>query len=533
MQGGCFEMQRNWLSLTWILGSLLWVSVAGGQPLESPSTPTGKAASPPATSSPSFIAASSPSDQVVVTSFSLQINGKTLQYNASAGYLPLKTEDGKTTAKMFFIAYHLSQPGQSVEERPITFSFNGGPGSSSVWLHLGVLGPKRVLMGDQGELLAPPFRLVANDASLLPTSDLVFIDPVSTGYSRPAEAGKPSDFHGVQQDVQSVAEFIRLYLTQHKRWASPKFVIGESYGTTRAAALSLHLADRHGIYLNGVMLVSAVLNFQTVRFDEGNDMPHILYLPSYTATAWYHKKLPNDLQSDLKKALAEAEAFAEGAYATALLKGSKLTRDERRTIAQQVARLTGLSEEYVLQSNLRINNMFFMKELLRGEGKTVGRFDSRLVGADASGVGQSFDFDPSYSTVLGPYAQTLNHYLRHDLKYENDLPYEILTSRVQPWDYSLAQNRYLNVAADLRKAMTKNPHLKLYVGSGYYDLATPYFATDFTLNHLGYRGNLQERIIKAYYPAGHMMYIQLESLQKMGKDLADFVQSASQPVKAR
>ncbi len=473
-----------------------------------------------------------PLEKPILTEHTIQLTGQPFTYQSSAGYMPIKSEDGKTTAQIFYIAY-THGPASNNNTRPITFSFNGGPGSSSVWLHLGVLGPKRVVMGEQGELLKPPFKLVPNEYSLLQHSDLVFIDPVSTGYSRTTEAGKPTDFHGVKQDVQSVAEFIRLYLVHNNRWASPKFVIGESYGTTRAAALALHLADQHGIYLNGIMLVSAILNFQTARFEEGNDMPYILYLPSYTATAWYHKKLPADLQSDFKKTLAEAEAFAEGPYATALLKGNKLSRDEKRQIAQQVARLTGLSEEYVLQTNLRINSMFFMKELMRSEGKTVGRFDSRITGIDASGVGQAFDYDPSYSTVLGPYAQTINHYLRTELHYNNDLPYEILTNKVQPWDFSSAQNRYLNVAVDLRQAMTKNPHLQLFVASGYYDLATPYYAMDYTINHLSYRSNLHERVTKAYYPAGHMMYIQTESLKKLSKDLADFVRAVQAEPKGK
>jgi carboxypeptidase C (cathepsin A) len=462
------------------------------------------------------------------TQHTITLNGTKLEYKATAGTLTLKDDAGKPTASVFFIAY--TKAGvEDLRKRPITFAFNGGPGSSSVWLHLGALGPKRVPVGDVGESVAPPYRLVENESTLLDLTDLVFIDPVSTGYSRPAPGQDAKQFHGVQEDVQSVGEFIRLYVTRFQRWPSPKFLAGESYGTTRAAGLVAHLQDRDGMDFNGVVLVSSVLNFETLRFDEGNDLPYILYLPSYTATAWYHKKLSAELQADLRKTLAEAEQFAEGDYTLALMKGSKLTPEARKEAAHKLARYTGLSEDYVLRSNLRIEAMRFMKELLRGERRTAGRYDSRFTGTDLDAVGEQSEYDPSYAAVQGPYTATFNAYVRSELKYERDLPYEILTGRVQPWNFGNARNRYLNVAGSLRQAMTKNRDLRVFVASGHYDLATPFAATDYTFDHLGLDAGLADHVTMAYYEAGHMMYLHKPSLQKLKKDLAAFYRSAVRP----
>jgi carboxypeptidase C (cathepsin A) len=452
------------------------------------------------------------------------LNGAKLEYTATAGTLVLKEEDGKPTAGVFFVAYTKEAADRS--RRPITFTFNGGPGSSSVWLHLGAFGPKRVLMKPDGEPLPPPYRLVDNDLTLLDLTDLVFIDPVSTGYSRPAPGVSGKQFHGVQEDIQSVGEFIRLYTTRFNRWESPKFLAGESYGTTRAAALVGYLQDRLGMNFNGVLLVSSILDFQTARFDEGNDLPFVLFLPTYTATAWYHKKLSPDLQSDLRKTLDEAEQFALGEYASALLQGSRLPAEARDRIARKVALYTGLTEDYVRRANLRIEIQRFCRELLRKEGRTVGRFDSRLMGRDLNDVGERPEYDPSYAAIQGTYTATLNDYVRRELGFKSDLPYEILTSRVQPWDFGTAKNRYLNVAPSLRQAMTKNPALRVFVANGYYDLATPYFATEHTFHHLGLAPELAKHVTMGYYEAGHMMYIHRESHVRLRKDLATFLQSA-------
>lgn len=459
------------------------------------------------------------------TRHSIVIKGDKLDYTATAGNLLLKEEDGKVKASIFFIAY--TRDGvKDMKKRPVTFTFNGGPGSSSVWLHLGAFGPKRVHMTDKGEPLPPPYRLVDNEETLLDVTDLVFIDPPSTGFSRIAPGEKHKDFHGVNEDVKAVGEFIRLYTTRQRRWDSPKFLAGESYGTTRAAALSGYLQDQLGMNLNGIMLVSAVLNFMTIRFDDGNDLPYILYLPTYTATAWYHKKLGTELQADFRKALDEAEKFAMTDYTLALMKGSKLKSTETKEIAGKVARLTGLNTEFVMRSNLRVPIFRFTKELLRGERRSVGRFDSRYKGIDRDAAGESPDYDPSYAAIQGTYTATLNQYLRNELKFESDSPYEILTGRVQPWNFETATNRYLNVSGSLRAAMTKNPHLKVFVANGYYDLATPYFATEYTFNHLGLDPSLAGNIMMENYAAGHMMYVHRASHERFKRDLAKFVQAA-------
>ena len=436
-----------------------------------------------------------------------------------------KSDGEKAKASVFFVAYTLDDVGD-IAKRPITFSFNGGPGSSSVWLHLGVLGPRCVETDQQGNLLQPPYRLVENQYSMLDQTDLVFIDPVSTGFSRVVQGEDAKQFHGFKKDIESIGDFIRLYTTRYQRWVSPKFLIGESYGTTRAAGLSGYLQERHGLYLNGIMLISSVLDFQTIRFMNGNDLPYALYLPSFTATAWYHNLLDESLQTDLHRALQEVEAFAFGEYTVALMKGTDLPEGERQEITRKLVRYTGLPIDYIERTDLRVNIMRFCKELLRHQGKTVGRFDSRFTGLDRDSAGERFEYDPSYANILGPYTATLNDYLRSQLKFESDLAYEILTDRVHPWNYDTHQNQYVNVTDTLRKAMTTNPYLKVFVASGYYDLATPYMATRYTFNHLGLDKSLRENVSMSFYEAGHMMYVHRQSLIQLKEDLAGFMQLA-------
>jgi carboxypeptidase C (cathepsin A) len=467
-----------------------------------------------------------PKEKTVKTRHTVVIDGQEIAYTATAGTLVLKDEEDKPKASLFYVAY--TRTGvEDVAQRPITFSFNGGPGSSSVWLHLGVVGPRRVQMEPEGGQLQPPFKLVDNEYSLLDVTDLVFIDPVSTGYSRAYPLEEAKQFHGVEQDIKSVGEFIRLYTTRARRWASPKFLIGESYGTTRAAGLSGHLQNEVGMYLNGIMLVSSVLNFQSIRFALGNDLPYILFLPTYTATAWYHQRLPDDLQQqDLRAVVAEAKAFAEKEYALALMQGVRLPDEERQRIVAQLARYSGLSETYIEQTNLRINIHRFVKELLRDERRTIGRFDARFKGIDRDAAGEHHEYDPSYAIILGAYTAMLNDYVRSELRFKSDLPYEILTGNVQPWDYSKFQNQYVNVAETLREAMTQNPFLQVFVGNGYYDLATPFFATEYTFDHLELDPSLQDHITMDYYEAGHMMYLHQPSLAKLKADLARFLTAA-------
>jgi carboxypeptidase C (cathepsin A) len=468
-----------------------------------------------------------PEEKVVQTKHSIKIGGQEIKYTATAGTILLKLEDGTPKASIFYVAYTKDDVSDA-SQRPITFSFNGGPGSSSVWLHLGLLGPRRVQMGDAGALLPPPYKLVDNDVSLLDISDLVFIDPVSTGYSRAVPGETPQQFHGVTPDVESVADFIRLYTTRNKRWSSPKFLAGESYGTTRAAGLSGYLQQRYGMYLNGIVLISSILNFETAEFDAGNDLPYILYLPTYTAIAWYHKKLPADLQSgDVQKAVDESRKFAVGEYADALMTGDALPAARRAEITQKVARLTGLSPDYIDRTNLRIEIQRFTKELLRSERRTIGRIDARFTGIDRDAAGERPEFDPSIAAIIGPYSGMLNNYVRNDLKFDSDLPYEVLTGRVRPWSYAPYENRYVNVAETLRSAMTQNPFLHVFVAKGYYDLATPFFAADYTFDHLGLDPTLRGHLSGAYYEAGHMMYVHPPSLAKLKADIAQFIKSST------
>jgi len=414
-----------------------------------------------------------PEEKTVQTKHTIRIGGQEIKYTATAGTIILKLEEGTPKASVFFVAYTKDDVGDFAK-RPVTFTFNGGPGSASIWLHLGAFGPRRVEMGDAGALLPPPYKLVDNESSLLDLTDLVFIDPVSTGYSRAVPGEAQKQFHGIQEDIESVGDFIRLYATRNRRWTSPKFLAGESYGTTRAAGLSGYLQGRYGMYLNGIILISSILNFQTAEFDRGNDLPYILYLPSYTAIAWYHKKLAPDLQSDFQKALNEAETFASVEYADALMAGDHLSAERRTQIAQKLARLTGLSTEYIERSNIRVEIQRFDKELLRNERRTVGRLDGRFTGIDEDAAGARPDYDPSLAAIVGPFTATFNDYVRGDLKFDSDLFYEFLTPRVRPWSYVPYENRYVNVAETLRSAMTENPFLRVFVAKGYYDLATPF-----------------------------------------------------------
>lgn len=461
-------------------------------------------------------------EEPIVTQHEVIIGGEKIAYTATTGQLPLLDDEGKVKAKIFFVAY--TKDGVAdLAERPIMFAFNGGPGSSSVWLHMGALGPKRVKLGDEGEAVAPPGSYVDNEYSWLDLTDLVFIDPVTTGYSRAVEGESDKQFHGLNEDIRAVGSFIRLYATRYKRWGSPKYLAGESYGTTRAAGLATHLQDQLGMFLNGIVLVSPVLNFQTLSFDTGNDLGYPLFLPTYTATAWHHRKLPPNLQADFRRAVQESEAFAGGDYVVALARGDELSPAEQAALADRLASLTGLSREFIVRAKFRVKPFHFMKELLRTEGRTVGRLDSRFTGIDRDGVGANPDYDASYPVIQGPYTSALNRYVREDLKFESDLNYEILTGRVQPWSYASHQNRYAETAESLRGAMTKNPSLRVLVTSGYFDLATPHFAARYTMNHLGLDPSLRANIGQTHYGAGHMMYIRVEDLKNLKADVATFM----------
>jgi carboxypeptidase C (cathepsin A) len=462
----------------------------------------------------------------VVTKHELRLaGGRVLRYSVTTGLMPLKSDTGEVEARVFFMAYTLDRTG-GPETRPLMFSFNGGPGSSSVWLHLGALGPKRVKMRTDGAMPSPPYRLVDNEYTWLDDTDLVFIDPVGTGYSRPAKPELGKKYWGVQGDIESVGEFIRLYLTRHERWASPLFLVGESYGTTRAAGLSGYLVEK-GIAFNGILLVSSILNFQTARFSTGNDLPYPLFLPTYAATAWYHKRLPPDLQAKpLAEFLREVEAFAAADYPNALQKGDRMSALERQEVVKRLARYTGLSETYVDESDLRVEIQHFCKELLRREGRSVGRLDTRFRGTDSSGVAERPEFDPSMAAIRPPYTATFNDYVRRTLGYKTDTVYHILGGGIgTPWDFS-SPNGFADTSQALGDAFAKNPDMRLFVASGFYDLATPYFATQYTLSHMGLSAEQRARISTGQYEAGHMMYIHEGELARLKQDVAKFIASA-------
>lgn len=460
-----------------------------------------------------------------VTEHSLMINGQKVDYTATAGMLSLKDGTGKVTADIFYVAY-AKKGVTEMAKRPLTFSFNGGPGSSSVWMHMGLLGPKRVKLQDDGFAVPPPYELVENEYSLLDETDLVFIDPVSTGYSRAAKPEDAKNFFGVKEDAASIGEFIRLYITKESRWLSPKFLIGESYGTTRAAALSGELLRTHKMNLNGIMLVSTVLNFQTIWGAEGNDLPYVLYLPSFTATAWYHQKLAKELLDlPLTEVLKEAEAFTSGEYNQALLMGAALAPAQRAKVVKQMARLTGLSESFVDASDLRVSLSRFNAELLREKRLVVGRFDSRYTSYMRDALNNYAERDPSADAVFSAFTSTFNHYVRNDLKFEEDRPYNILTS-VGKWNWN-AENEFANVSETLAESMTANPFLKVHVSNGFYDMATPYYAARYTFAHLNIHPELMKNITEDDYTSGHMMYLNLPDLKKQKEDLAKFVRMAS------
>jgi carboxypeptidase C (cathepsin A) len=472
-----------------------------------------------------------PTDDLVERKHSLTIGRRKLAYTTSTGRIVLREEvidDGKFAgfkprATVFITAYTLD--GAPSRKRPVTFAFNGGPGSSSVWLHLGLLGPRRVLSGDVDDRVPPPYDVVDNLETLLVHTDLVFIDPVATGFSRAVDGVKPGDYHGFTRDIESVGEVIRLWTSRNGRWLSPKFLTGESYGTLRAAGLAAYLQGRHGLYLNGVALISSVLDLGTIRFTEGNDLPYVMYLPTYAAVAHYHGKHPG---RELREVVAEAEAYAGGDYPRVLARGNRLSPAERRAAVAKLARLTGLRREYVDRLNLRIEHIRFFTELLRDRGLAVGRLDARFTAAEPDGGREQFSADPSYSHIQGPYTAAFNQYVREELGYENDLPYEILSGPTnEAWSYKEFEGRSISVVEQLGGAMRANPALKLHVACGYYDGATPHYGAEHVMAHLPIPAELQGNVELAHYEAGHMMYVHEPSRIRQSADLADFIRRAT------
>jgi carboxypeptidase C (cathepsin A) len=474
-----------------------------------------------------------PQPKSVSTRHSIRIKGKALNYTVTCGTALIceeKEKEGtreghKPRAELFYIAYTLDGV-KHASARPITFSFNGGPGSSSVWLHLGVLGPKCVATDDFGNAQPTPGSLVDNPLTLLAHSDLVFIDPIGTGFSRMIDGDKVSEYHDYQRDLDSVAEFIRAHLSSNNRWASRKFIIGESYGTTRACGLAALLQERYQVHVNGLMLVSCAMDFATLRFDAGHDLPYVLFLPTYAATAWFHKKLPAALQKlSLEKVIAQAETFASGPYAAALFQGSALSAKDSASMAAQVADFTGLSAAYVQRAQLRVSAHRYFKELLREQGKVIGRFDTRFTGQDRDDAGEMMEDDAAGANLYGAYGAQINHYLRHALKWDTELPYTLLGRLYLSWKWQGFEGRYPSVGESLRKAMHANESMRVYVANGYYDLATPHFASDYVMRHAITRPAHFARVQTEYFKAGHMMYIHKPDFEKLCADLAAFVKA--------
>ena len=459
-------------------------------------------------------------EKPVVTVHSIEAEGRRISYAAETGMLPLLKDDGTAKASMFYVAYTLEGGDAS---RPIMFCFNGGPGASAVWLHLGGLGPRRARVNPDATLPPPPYELVDNPHTLLPHTDLVFIDPVATGYSRPAKDEKAEQFFGQDPDIEAMAEFIVLYTTRHRRWRSPKYLCGESYGVFRAAGIAEHLQDRHGMFLNGLLLVSGLVDFGTIRSGSSNDLPYAIFLPALTAVAHFHGRLPADLQQDVGQAMAEARRFASSDYLPALFAGESLAEPRRREVAATLARLTGLSEDLILEHRLRIDPSVFRKELLADKGLICGRFDGRITGRDGDPANPYPGFDPSYEAALGPLAATMNAYVREELAFENDLPYKVLTG-VGPWKFD--QNTYASTASDLARAMSKNPHLRVLVMTGRCDLAVPPDSMRYSVDHLEIAAEVRANVSYADYASGHMMYLNLPDLEQLARDVAAFLEAA-------
>ncbi|USQ78785.1 S10 family peptidase [Ornithinimicrobium faecis] len=468
-----------------------------------------------------------PKDDLVTTRHSLTIGRETLSYTATTGRIVLREEvyeddvfTGTKPKAEVFVTSYVADRDTDAPERPVTFAFNGGPGSSSVWLHIGLLGPRRVQMGDVGELLPPPYGLIDNPESLLSVSDLVFIDPVSTGFSRAAEGEKPKGYHGFSGDIESVGEVIRLWTSRNERWLSPKFLAGESYGTLRAAALADHLQSRYGLTLNGLMLISSVLDFGSIGLHDPDARAFAGFLPTYAAVAHYHGKHGRKSLSTVVRA---AEEYAAKEYPYALSRGMRLVGAERDQHVTRVAELTGLSPDWVDRADLRIEHIRFFTELLRSERKVVGRLDSRFTGPSAAGNAEMMDADPSHDAISGPYSAAWNQHVRADLGYHSDLHYEQISSRVHPWSYADFEGRSVDVTPLLARAMRANPHLQVHVAYGWFDGATPFFAAREVLTQLDIPAALHDNIEHRYYEAGHMMYVHEPSRVQQSQDLADFV----------
>ena len=464
-------------------------------------------------------------EKISQTSHAIRIDGRDIKYTTTAGTLPIRLDDGKVAARMFFVAY--TKDGEDAKTRPISFLYNGGPGAATIWLHMGSFAPRHVQMADDGFQPPPPYHLVDNENSLVDVSDLVFVDAVDTGYSRVVPGVNNAQFHGQDGDIRAFGEFVNEYLKAYSRWPSPKFLIGESYGTIRSAGLAPELQSRHGIELNGIVLISSLLTYQTLSPAPDNDVAYADQIETFAATAWYHKRLPADLQQrSIKQVVDEARTFAFGEYMQALTKGNALTDAERNAMAEKLARYTGLAPRFILEANLRVDSGRFRKELLRDKRLMIGRLDGRFTALDADAAGERQEFDPSNTALQGAYTALFQDYVRNELKWDSDLHYPT-SGNVRPWTY--VQNRYMDETDPLRQTMAKNPFLKVFVACGYYDMATYMGGAEFNFSHLAYDRPITDRVTFGYYEAGHMIYIRPSAHKALKQDVAKFIRDASGP----
>lgn len=463
-----------------------------------------------------------PESKLKETKGSVKIAGAEISYVAKTGTLPLLKDDGSPRADVFFV-YYVATDGegkplaQKDERRPIMFCFNGGPGSAAVWLHFGGLGPKKIELPPDGKTFEQIGKISPNAQSVLDVADLVFLDPVGTGGSRPAKGEKGDQFWGVDEDIEACGEFIRTFTTRENRWMSPKFLCGESYGGLRGAGLSDYLQDRHGMMLSGFICISGVINFATLGAGDANDLPYLTFLPTMAATALFHGKLAGDLET----VTAEARAFAFGEYAVALLKGRNIPADEKQKVAEKLAHFTGLTVEQVLDNDLRVDAGTFRELLLRKEGKIIGRYDARVTGEDGDRSVPRPEFDPSFTDVVGPFNAMANTYLRGTLGWESEFPYRVLGGL--PWSYAKFSNRYAGTDRALAEAMKSNPQFRLLVCQGARDLAVPPDATRYSIDHLAIPDSLRKNITYAHFDSGHMMYLLDKDAAKLREEIVKFV----------
>ena len=471
-----------------------------------------------------------PKGELFTSTHSVTINGKTIALSAETGTVQLRDENDKPIALFGFTHYKKSN---SDTNRPIMFAFNGGPLSASFWLHFGVLGPKRVAINDPKYTKPAPYNVVNNEFSILDKADLVMIDPVGVGFSKPIGEAKWKDFWGVDQDIRSIGLFIEQFLIKSDRMNAPKYLLGESYGTFRNAGLVKYLQDK-GIAMNGVIMVSAVFELQHLLFGEGDDLSYLIHFPTYAATAWYHNKVRNKAGT-IESFLKDVRNFTENEYAPALLKGDQLTSSEKEAIAQKLADFSGLSKGYWINADLRVTNGEYFQELLRDNGLTVGRLDSRFTGINEDPLSQSAFTDPQSDAISSPYISAFKDYLYNDLKVRKDLSYTTSAGSREgfKWDWNHSGNVTWNAQVaistlpDMTSAMKRNPNLKILILNGYYDLATVFYGVEHSINHMGLDADLKKNIIMKYYEAGHMMYTHMPSMQKFKKDVDAFIDETS------